>query len=157
MYICQSQSPNSSCSLLSPYLPYPVCPHMCFLHLCLNSCPGNRFICTIFLGSTYVGQYIFVFLSDLLQSVEQTLGPSTSYHSYNGWVIFHCIYVLLWNPHKDNSVMFGKEGEKHWDGGFRSLSSVSHICPRLMQNCEQQNYAELWAADLWFHAFLLHR
>ena len=31
--------------------------------LCLNFCPANRFICTIFLGSTYMRQYtIFLFL-----------------------------------------------------------------------------------------------
>ena len=34
-------------------------------------------------------------LSDLLHSVWQTLGPSTSLHitQFYGWVIFHCIYV----------------------------------------------------------------
>ena len=31
----------------------PWCPYVCSLHLCLNFCPANRFICTIFLGSTY--------------------------------------------------------------------------------------------------------
>ena len=33
---------------------HPWCPYICSLHLCLNSCPENRFICTIFLGSTYM-------------------------------------------------------------------------------------------------------
>ena len=32
----------------------PWCPYVCSLHLCLYFCPGNRFICTIFLGSTYM-------------------------------------------------------------------------------------------------------
>ena len=42
----------------------PWCPYVCSLHLCLNFCPANRFICTIFLGSTHMYEYtIFVFLS----------------------------------------------------------------------------------------------
>ena len=45
---CQSSSPNSSHS------PLPLCPLICFLCLCLSSCPRNRFICTIFLDSTYM-------------------------------------------------------------------------------------------------------
>ena len=32
----------------------PSCPYVCTLHLCLNFCHANRFICTIFLGSTYM-------------------------------------------------------------------------------------------------------
>ena len=32
----------------------PWCPYVCSLHLCLNFCPTTRFICTIFLGSTYM-------------------------------------------------------------------------------------------------------
>ena len=32
----------------------PWCPYVCSLHLCLNFCPANWFICTIFLGSTYM-------------------------------------------------------------------------------------------------------
>ena len=32
----------------------PWCPYICSLHLCLYFCPANRFICTIFLGSTYM-------------------------------------------------------------------------------------------------------
>ena len=41
----------------------PWCPYVCSLHLCLNFCPENRFLCTIFLGSTYMHYYtIFVFL-----------------------------------------------------------------------------------------------
>ena len=32
----------------------PWCPYVCPLHLCLNFCPANQFICTIFLGSTYM-------------------------------------------------------------------------------------------------------
>ena len=30
------------------------CPYICSLHLCLYFCPANRFICTIFLASTYM-------------------------------------------------------------------------------------------------------
>ena len=32
----------------------PWCPYVCSLHPCLSFCPGNWFICTIFLGSTYM-------------------------------------------------------------------------------------------------------
>ena len=32
----------------------PWGPYICPLHLCLYFCPANRFICTIFLGSTYM-------------------------------------------------------------------------------------------------------
>ena len=32
----------------------PWCRYICSVHLCLNFCPANRFICTIFLGSTYM-------------------------------------------------------------------------------------------------------
>ena len=32
----------------------PWCPYVCSLHLCLSFNPANRFICTIFLGSTYM-------------------------------------------------------------------------------------------------------
>ena len=34
---------------------FPIwCPYVCSLHLCLNFCLANWFICTIFLGSTYM-------------------------------------------------------------------------------------------------------
>ena len=47
VYTCQSQSPNSAHhhphpTAVSP----PWCPYVCSLHLCLNFCPANRFICT---------------------------------------------------------------------------------------------------------------
>ena len=48
VYICQSQSPSSS----HPPFP-PWCPYVCSLHLCLYFCLSNRFMCTIFLDSTY--------------------------------------------------------------------------------------------------------
>ena len=51
VYICQSQSPNSSHHpLCAP--PLPLCPLICSLCLCLYSSPANRFIFTIFLEST---------------------------------------------------------------------------------------------------------
>ena len=56
--------------------PHP-CPHVHFLHLCLFSCPASRFICAIFLDSTYMHQYT-IFLPFWLTSLWQTLGPSTS-------------------------------------------------------------------------------
>ena len=44
----------------------PLCPHVCSLRLCLYSCPGNRFVCTFFLDSTYRHWYmilVFLFLT----------------------------------------------------------------------------------------------
>ena len=35
------------------------CPHIHSLCLCFYSCPGNRFICIIFLNSTYVLMTVF--------------------------------------------------------------------------------------------------
>ena len=55
VYTCQSQSPNSAHHHPHPTAVFlPWCPYVCSLHLCLNFCPANRFICTIFLGSTYM-------------------------------------------------------------------------------------------------------
>ena len=52
---------NPNCPIHHPTIPTPPpaafppwCPYVCSLHLCLNFCPANRFICTIFLGSTYM-------------------------------------------------------------------------------------------------------
>ena len=47
--ICQSKSPSSSHPTPLP----PLCPHIQSLRLHLCSCPGPRFICTIFLDPTY--------------------------------------------------------------------------------------------------------
>ena len=47
--ICQSKSPSSSHPTPLP----PLCPHIQSLCLHLCSCPGPRFICTIFLDPTY--------------------------------------------------------------------------------------------------------
>ena len=55
VYTCQSLSPNSA--LHHPHLTAvfpPLCPYVHSLHLCLNFCPANWLICTIFLGSTYM-------------------------------------------------------------------------------------------------------
>ena len=43
VYICQSQSPNSS----QPYLP-PWYPYICSLRLCLYFCFVNKIVCTNF-------------------------------------------------------------------------------------------------------------
>ena len=45
-------------------LPFSTPPTCLFSTLLLYACPGNGFICTIFLNSTYTCQYtLFVFLS----------------------------------------------------------------------------------------------
>ena len=56
---------SSACMsiLISQFIPplLPQCLLVCFLHLCLYSCPSKRFI-TIFLDYTYMFQYmIFIF------------------------------------------------------------------------------------------------
>ena len=50
VYICQSQSPNSS---HPPPFP-PWYPYICPLHLCLYLCSANNIIYTIFLDSTHM-------------------------------------------------------------------------------------------------------
>ena len=87
-----------------PELPPPTpCPQVHSLYLHLYSCPATRFISTTFFFffrfHIYVLAYSICFsLSDLLHSVWQTLGLSSSlqitqFLSFYGWVIFHCIYV----------------------------------------------------------------
>ena len=49
VYICQCYSFNLS----HPLLP-PLCPQVLSLHLCLYSCPSNRFVSTIFINSIYM-------------------------------------------------------------------------------------------------------
>ena len=91
VYICQSQSPSSS---HHPVPSFCLCPPRLFY-----SYLGNKFICTIFLGSTYMCQHmIFVFLYDLLHSVWQTLGPSMSlqmdfFIPFHDWVMYHIFFI----------------------------------------------------------------
>ena len=92
-YICQSYFLYSSHSFL-PLL----CPQVHSLYLHHYSSPANRIINTFFLDSIYMNQYICFSLSDLLNSVQQTLDSSISLemtpnYSFYGWVLFHCIYV----------------------------------------------------------------
>ena len=56
VYTCQSQSPNSAHHHPHPTAVFPLwCPYVCSLHLCLNFCPANRFICTIYFFSPNSG------------------------------------------------------------------------------------------------------
>ena len=62
-----------------------------------------KFIWTIFLDST--SMLICLFLSDLVYSVWQTLGPSTSHKSpnlvpFSSCIIVHCIYVSHGNSER---------------------------------------------------------
>ena len=62
VYMCKILISQSA----PPFLP-PLCPHACSLCLCLYFCPADRFICTIFLDSTYMCYYaifVFLFLTD---------------------------------------------------------------------------------------------
>ena len=75
MYICQSQSPNSSHTPLPPWYPY-----VCSLRLCLYFRFVNKIVSTNFFRfHIYVLIYDICFsLSGLLHSVWQSLGPSMS-------------------------------------------------------------------------------
>ena len=55
VYVCQSRFPNSSQPPPSLY------PYICSLCLCLCFCFANKFICIIFLDSTYMGYYTMCF------------------------------------------------------------------------------------------------
>ena len=85
----------------------PWCPYVCSLHLCLYFCPAHWFICTIFSRfHVYALIYDICFsLSDLLHSVWQSLGPSTSLQTtqfcsllclcpFLNWVIYLFIVEL---------------------------------------------------------------
>ena len=78
-YIWQCIYVNATLSL-RPSFPFPPCPQVHSLHLHLYSCPATRFIDTIFLKIPYICVSIWYCfsLSDLLHSVWQTLGQSTS-------------------------------------------------------------------------------
>ena len=49
---CIHVNPNLPIHPTPPYPPW--CPYVCSLHLCPYFCFANRFICTIFLDSTYM-------------------------------------------------------------------------------------------------------
>ena len=95
-----TQQQQQQCIYVNPSPPVPPthlplpCPHVCSLHLCLYSCPASRFVCTIFLDSTYMHWYM-VFFSFLRTSLCLTV--SRSIHKwpnsipFTGWVIFHCV------------------------------------------------------------------
>ena len=66
VYICQTQSPYSCHPASLPTL----CPQICPLLLCLCSCPGNMFICTIkkkIYYKTFSGN---LFLEDVIFSMQ---------------------------------------------------------------------------------------
>ena len=89
IYQCYSLS---SSHLFLPWL----CPQVCSLCLCLYFFPANRFhqyhfsrFCIYALTYNACSS-----LSDLLHSVWQTLGSSTSlqmthFYSFYGWIVFH--------------------------------------------------------------------
>ena len=81
VYICQSQTPRSSHHHHpTPAFP-PWYPYVCSLHLCLYFCLANRFICTIFLDSTYMRQYmifVFLWLTSLCMTVSRSIHVSTN-------------------------------------------------------------------------------
>ena len=90
------------------------------IHLQIYFCFANKFICTIFIDSTYRQYYICFSLSDLLHSEWQSLGSSMSLQMalfpFYGWVIFYC-WRRQWHP---TPVLL--PGKSH---GWRSLVGCS--------------------------------
>ena len=85
-----------------PVFPFPaLCPHIFPRHLYLYFCSANRFICTIFLDSTYMHWYWYSFFSFWLTSLCKIVSRSIcvsindNISSFYGWVIFHCIYRYM--------------------------------------------------------------
>ena len=63
--------------------------------ICLYSCPANRFISTIFLDSIYTLMYNICFsLSDILQTVWQTLGSSASLQMTQFYTFFSYLFIF---------------------------------------------------------------
>ena len=67
VYMCRCYSLNSS----HPLLP-PLCPHAHSLHLCLFSCPANRFISTVFLEGNWLLPLGYLFPIHLLAFLSRT-------------------------------------------------------------------------------------
>ena len=57
VYICTNPNPP-----VPPTLPFPTCPHVHSLHLCIYSCPAHTFICTIFFFGFHIYTLIFIFI-----------------------------------------------------------------------------------------------
>ena len=78
----------------------PQYPYILSLCLCLYFCFANKFICIIFLDSTYKWYYtIFIFffwLTSLCMTASRSIHVSancTLSFLFNDWVIFHCVHV----------------------------------------------------------------
>ena len=91
---------------ISQFIPHPLppwYPYVCSLHLCLYFCFANKIIyifCFRFLICALINDICFSF-SDLLHSVWQSLGPSTSlqmtqFHSFL-WLSNIPLYIYV--PH----------------------------------------------------------
>ena len=69
--------------------------------MCLNFCFADKFICTIFLDSTYMQYYmIFAFLwhTSLCMTVSRSIHVSANgivFIPFYGWVIFHFVCVCV--------------------------------------------------------------
>ena len=104
VYICQSQSPNSSHHHQTPHHFPPLVPIRLFstsVSLYLPCKPVHLYRFSRF--HIYALIYDICFsLSDLLHSVWQSLDPSTSLQMTHfcsfSWLIFHCVYVPHLHP-----------------------------------------------------------
>ena len=89
VYICKSQSPNSS----HPCIPFGR--NVFVFYVCLYFCFSNKIICTVFLDSTYVNIW-YLFFSFWLTFLCMTLVCPRwlIFLPFHGWIIFHCLYLL---------------------------------------------------------------
>ena len=83
MYFIHSINSVHMSTPISQFITYPQfspwCPCICSLHLCLYFCFVNKNIfINFFRFLIYALKYVFFPLSDLIHSVWQSLGPSTS-------------------------------------------------------------------------------
>ena len=104
MSIPISQFIPHHCPPPSPLSP-PWCPYVCSLHLCPYFCPANRFICTIFLGSTYRPLFLNIYNLMSLQcgSLFHDVRRELFSPNYFNLISFYAISIMHFNQ---NGLLF---------------------------------------------------
>ena len=103
---------------ISEFIPLPLsrspwCPYVCSLCLCLYFCFANKFICIIFLDSTYKQYYmifVFLFLTSFCMIISRSTHISANdpvpFLFFLWQVIFHLpqlTYPFIWCPSTEES------------------------------------------------------